>query len=373
VSPKDEGPALSEAEGWPSTVKIMRIKEVITYLESIAPPVYQESYDNAGLITGSPDAELKGVLVCLDATEAIMDEAIDHGCNLIVAHHPIVFRGLKKITGRNYVERVIIKAIKNDLAIFAIHTNLDNVFHHGVNSKIAERLGLVRTRILAPKQVNKKLQLFTPVSLVAPLQEALAGVGARRVDGIKEANLLNELGKSAMINGEMRVKLEVAFPEGAQRAILGTVQHFQQEARIDYDLLPSETSTPEVGSGLIGHLPEPMEAVAFLRLLKQQMETDCIRHTAILDRPIEKVAVCGGAGGFLLGEAMAQGAQLFVTADYKYHEFFDADGKIIIADIGHYESEQFTIQLLFDIISQKFSNFAVHYTKVRTNPVFYLT
>lgn len=351
----------------------MQIKEVISYLESIAPPVYQESYDNAGLITGSAQAEVRGVLVCLDATETVMDEAIERGCNLIVAHHPIVFRGLKKITGRNYVERVIIKAIKHELAIFAIHTNLDNVFHQGVNGRIAERLGLISTQILAPKQVGKKLQLFTPASLVAPLQEALANAGASRIDGIKEANLLNELGRSAMISREARVKLEVAFPAGAQPAVLHTLRPFQEEAHIDFDMLTLESPTPDIGSGMIGHLPEAMSAEAFLRFLKEQMQTDCVRHTALLDRPIEKVAVCGGSGGFLLQAAIAQGAQVFVTADYKYHEFFDADGKIIIADIGHYESEQFTIQLLFEIISQKFSNFAVHCTKVRTNPVFYLT
>lgn len=351
----------------------MQIKEVISHLETIAPPVYQESYDNAGLITGSAAAEVRGVLVCLDATEAVLDEAIQQNCNLIIAHHPIVFRGLKKLTGRNYVERVIIKAIKNDLAIFAIHTNLDNVFHQGVNGRIAEKLGLQRTQILLPKQVSKKLQIFSPASLVAPLQEALAEAGAERVDGIREANFLNELGKSAMINGEMRVKLEIAFPTGVQGAILRTLRPFQERARIDYDLLSLETPTSEIGSGMIGYLPEPMEPEAFLRFLKDRMQTECVKHTAVLDRPVEKVALCGGSGGFLLGAATAQGAQVFVTADYKYHEFFDADGKIIIADIGHYESEQFTIQLLFEIISRKFSNFAVHCTKVRTNPVFYLT
>lgn len=350
----------------------MIIKEVISYLESIAPPAYQESYDNAGLITGSPATTITGVLVCLDATEAVMDEAISLGCNLIVAHHPIVFRGLKKITGRTYVERVIIKAIKNDLAIYAAHTNLDNVFYRGVNSRIAEKLELTHTRILAPKQVSKKLQIFTPASLAAPLQEALIKVGASRAEGIKEAGYLTESGRSQMINGEARVKLEIALPSAAQGAVLHTVKAFQNEAKIDYDLFEMEVDTPEIGSGVIGHLPEPMPAEDFLQFLKQRMETDCVRHTAIVDIPIEKVAVCGGAGGFLLPHAIRQGAQVFVTADFKYHEFFDADGQLIIADIGHYESEQFTIELLDEIISQKFSNFAVHCTKVRTNPVYYL-
>lgn len=350
----------------------MNVKEVITYLETIAPPLYQESYDNAGLITGSSDWEVSGVMVSLDTTEAVLEEAMEKGCNLIVAHHPIVFRGLKKITGRNYVERVIIKAIKNDLAIYAAHTNLDNVLERGVNGRIAKRLGLVHTQILAPKQVSKKLQIFTPASLAAPIQEALGQVGAARIEGIKEAGYFSESGKSQMINGEARVKLEVAFPTAAQRGVLRTVKHFQQEAKIDYDLFSMEVHTPEIGSGVIGYLPEPMEPLPFLQYLKERMQTDCVRHTEVLDAPVEKVAVCGGAGGFLLPQAIGQGAQVFVTADYKYHEFFDADGQIIIADIGHYESEQFTIQLLHEIISQKFSNFAVHCTKVRTNPVYYL-
>lgn len=350
----------------------MIIKDVISYLEAIAPPVYQESYDNAGLITGMPTTAVKGVLVCLDATEAVLDEAIELGCNLIVAHHPIVFRGLKKITGRNYVERVIIKAIKNDLAIFAAHTNLDNVFQQGVNSRIAKRLGLINRQILAPKQVSKKLQIFTPASLAIPLQEALVSIGVGQIEGIREAGYFAESGSSQMINGEARVKLEIAFPIAIQRAVLRTVKKFQAEAKINYDLFAMEVDTPEIGSGMIGLLPEPMEAGAFLHYLKERMQANCVRHTALLNQPIEKVALCGGAGGFLLPHAIRQGAQIFVTADYKYHEFFDADGKIIIADIGHYESEQFTIQLLDEIISQKFSNFAVHCTKVSTNPVYYL-
>lgn len=350
----------------------MNVKEVISYLETIAPPVYQESYDNAGLITGTPDAEVTGVLVALDTTEAVLEEALEKGCNLIVAHHPIVFRGLKKITGRNYVERVIIKAIKNDLAIYAAHTNLDNVFQQGVNGRIARQLGLQQTRILAPKQVNKKLQIFAPASLAAPLRKAMEEVGAARIEGIREAGYYSESGKSQMINGEARVKLEVAFPMADQRGILRTVSRFQEEARIDYDLFSMEVDTPEIGSGVIGRLPEPMEPMAFLKFLKERMQTDCVRHTAVLDTPVEKVAVCGGSGGFLLSRAIGQGAQVFITADYKYHEFFDADGQIIIADIGHFESEQFTIQLLHEIISQKFSNFAVHCTNVRTNPVYYL-
>ena len=300
----------------------MLIKEVISYLETIAPPIYQESYDNAGLITGSPHMQISGVLVCLDATEAVMDEAIALGCNLIVAHHPIVFRGLKKITGRNYVERTIIKAIKNELAIYAIHTNLDNVLLHGVNSKIASQLGLINTQILSPKKINKKLQVFTPSSLAAPMHDALLEAGAEMVEGIRKAYYLTESGKSPMINGESKVKLEVAYPLAKEGQILRLVHQFQQEAKVDYDLFALEVESPGVGSGLIGQLPQPMEAVSFLHFLKEQMQTDCIRHTAILPQAIDKVAVCGGAGGFLLSAAIRQQAQIFITSDYKYHEFF---------------------------------------------------
>lgn len=263
----------------------MTIQTIIDHLEQIAPPNYQESYDNAGLIVGYPMDEVKGILTCLDSTEAVLDEAISKGCNLVIAHHPIVFRGLKKINGSNYVERVVLKAIKSNIAIYAIHTNLDNVYYNGVNAKIAEKIGLINTKILAPK---------------------------------------------------------IAFDKE------GTV-----------------------GSGMIGQLKTPIGEEAFLKHLKTSMQVNCVRHTALLGKPISTVAVCGGAGSFLFPLAKAQDADIFVTADYKYHEFFDADNALIIADIGHYESEQFTIELLFEIISKKFSNFAVYCTELITNPIHY--
>ena len=262
----------------------MQLHQLIVYLESIAPPHLQEKYDNAQLIVGDPQMEITGVLTCLDSTEAVVDEALATGCNVVVAHHPIVFRGLKSFTGKNYVERTVMKAIKHDVAIYAIHTNLDNVLRNGVNERIAQRLGLTDYRILAPKRSDQ----------------------------------------------------------------------------------------PDIGSGLVGQLPEPTTELAFLQRAKERLGAGVVKHTALLDRPVRTVAVCGGAGGFLLGAAMAAGAQVFVTADYKYHEFFDADGHIVIADVGHYESEQFTIQLLQELISSKFSNFAARCTTVRTNPVQYL-
>ena len=266
------------------------ISELTTYLESIAPSHYQEDYDNSGLLVGDPNAEITGVMIALDATEAVIDEAVAKGCNLLVAHHPIIFRGLKRLTGRNYVERVVIKAIREGVALYAIHTNLDNVYRNGVNGKIAEKLGLENTRILLAKPLVKN-------GLPAP--------------------------------------------------------------------------DPEVGSGMIGTLPQSMSELDFLQHLKSSMQVGCIKYTPLRNREVRTVAVCGGSGGFLLPKAIAAGADVFVTADYKYHEFFDADGQIVIADIGHYESEQFTIELLHEIISKKYSNFARYCTSVKTNPVHY--
>ena len=349
----------------------MLIQDLLSFLEEHAPPMYQESYDNAGLITGQKSQQLKGVLTCLDATEAVIDEAIQKGCNLVVAHHPIVFKGLKRINGKNYVERVIIKAIQNDIAIYAIHTNLDNMYYNGVNTRIAEKLELQDTKILAPKKDVLKLFTFVPVSHSEEVRQALFEAGAGAVmpfQGLSYATVgvgTNAQGSSAL------VKLEVQFPSTLKGQILNALNQSHPEANASYDIIKTETTNPAIGSGMIGRLKEEMDAKEFLNYLKERMKVSCIRHTALLGHPIKSVAVCGGAGGFLLKPAIARKADIFITADYKYHEFFDADGKIVIADIGHFESEQFTIDLLFELISEKFSTFAVHCTTVNTNPVHY--
>ena len=342
-----------------------RIRDLTAYLESIAPPVYQESYDNAGLIVGDPEAEIKGVLCCLDSTEAVVAEAIEKQCNLIIAHHPIVFRGLKRLTGRNYVERVVIQAIRHSIAIYAIHTNLDNVYHRGVNAKIAERLGLAETRILAPKANRKKLSAMVPAARSEAVREALFSAGAESVESGEQASYASPKRSNA------QVKLEVYFSSARERQLVAALQDGLDGQPPAYEIVSIENPDANVGSGMAGRLPEPMEEQAFLKHLKSAMKTGCIRHTRLLGQPVETVALCGGAGGFLLGQAKAAGAQFFVTADYKYHEFFDADGQLVIADIGHYESEQFTIELLYGIISQKFSNFAAHCAEAVTNPVQY--
>lgn len=325
------------------------IQDVIHVLEQVAPPLYQESYDNAGLIVGRAEAPLRGVLCCLDAVESVVDEAVRLGCNLIVAHHPIIFRGLKRLTDSHYVERTVTKAIKNDVAIYAIHTNLDNVLHRGVNERIAQRLGLTHCRILAPKRI---MQLATWHFAQVPepsLTQALAALPDthHRAEGLR---------------------WQVRYPAGMARAVHALMARhgatlWSQQA----DELPAT----QVGSGLVGELPEPISEADFLDLLQTRMHAPCIRHTSLLDQPVRRVALCGGAGGFLLRHAIAAEAQFFVTADYKYHEFFEADNRIVIADIGHYESEQFTIELLVEIISKNFPNFAARSTSVRTNPVNY--
>ncbi len=326
-----------------------KLKELIAHLEAIAPPEYQESYDNAGLITGNADWEVKGVLCCLDSTEAVVEEAVQKGCNVVVAHHPIVFKGLKRLTGKTYVERTVMAAIKHDVAIYAIHTNLDNVYMHGVNAKIAAMLGLQHTRILAPKSTLKRA---TAMGSHPALEETLRRAGALQVVRYGEGTAV-----------------DCIYPQAQEGAVMSALRTTGTsligiQAVADPDV--------QTGSGMIGELPQPVDANEFLLHLKAVMRAGVVRHTALLGRPVQRIAVCGGSGGFLLPQAIAQGADVFVSADYKYHEFFDADGRIVIADIGHFESEQFTIDLLRDIISEKFRTFAANCTEVRTNPVYYL-
>lgn len=349
----------------------MKIAAIIQHLEQVAPPKLQESYDNAGLIVGDAQAEATGAVLCLDSTEAIIDEAIKLGYNLVIAHHPIVFRGLKRFNGRSYIERVVMKAIKHDIAIYAIHTNLDNVYYNGVNAKIAEKIGLIDTQILAPKQTHKKLFTFVPTTHSDAVRNALFKAGGGDLNQHQHLSYATVGAASQNGEGMAQVKLEVVFPTYQQGKILAALYQAHPATHPVYDIVTIENTNTWVGSGMVGNLKKSMTIKAFLQHLKQSMDISCIKHTASLGNKIKRVALCGGAGGFLLKNAMAQKADIFITADYKYHEFFDADGRIIIADIGHYESEQYTIELLDEIITKKFRNFATHCTKVNTNPVQY--
>jgi len=350
----------------------MKIKALTKYLETIAPASYQESYDNAGLIVGDSNEEITGVMICLDSTEAVIEEALEKGCNLVIAHHPIVFKGLKRFNGKNYVERTIIKAIKNDVAIYAIHTNLDNVYHNGVNAKIAAKLGLTNTRILAPKKNLKKLFTFVPTTHGDAVRSALFEAGAGAFNDFNNLSYATVGAGSQDDFGGGQVKLEVSFPSALQGQIVAALQQSHPSEKVAYDIIVVENSNVNIGSGMIGDLEEAIAPTQFLLNLKKVMNVGCVKHTAMSTKRVKKIAVCGGSGGFLLRNAIAKGADVFVTSDYKYHEFFDADGRIIIADIGHYESEQYTIELLYEIITNKFSTFAAHCTKVNTNPVNYI-
>lgn len=365
----------------------MKIKDVVEYLESIAPRSLQESYDNAGLIVGDKNVAVTGVLIALDTIEAVVDEAIEKGCNLVVAHHPIVFGGLKTFTGKNYVERVIIKAIKNDIAIYAAHTNLDNVYKNGVNGKIAEKLGLTKTRILNPKKgLLKKLSVFVPIDSTERIKTVLFDAGAGNIGNYSESSFktagvgsfkANEfsnptVGKIGTQHEEKEHRLEVVFPAYLQQTIVRNLIQAHPYEEVAYDIYTLDNIHQEIGSGLVGELEEPMETMAFLNLLKQNMKADGIRYTALCKKEIKRVALCGGAGSFLLGNALGAQADIFITGDYKYHQFFDAENRIIIADIGHYESEQYTIELFYELLTQKFRNFAIHCTEVNTNPINYL-
>lgn len=347
----------------PKKQKNMRINiaKVIAHLESVAPPVYQESYDNAGLIVGSGAWECTGVLTCLDSTEAVIDEAIAQGCNLVVAHHPIVFKGLKRFNGKNYVERVVMKAIKHDIAIYAIHTNLDNVYAQGVNARIAAQLKLKNTRILAPKANMVKLVVVGSADYAQTIEKVVTQAASSAQTPTKVVRYINQT--------KEHLQLEAILPAERKARVS---QELKALGGLEFWFEKTELKNPLTGSGLVGELEAPMDELDFLRFLKQQMQAGCVKYTALSGKKIEKVALCGGAGGFLLPNAIAAGAQIFITADYKYHEFFDAENRIIIADIGHFESEQYTIELLAQIIQEKFGTFAVRLSTTKTNPVNYL-
>ena len=363
-----------------------KIKEIIQHLEHIAPPSYQEGYDNSGLLTGSADDEVTGVLITLDATEDVIREAVEKKCNLIIAHHPIIFKGLKQLTGSTYVERTIIMAIRNNITIYAIHTNLDNV-RWGVNHQIAERLGLSDQQVLRPKSDQlMKLETFVPQGQKKAVLEELFAAGAGQIGLYDECSFQTKglgtfrgdassnpfTGTAGQLEEVHEFKIEVIFPKHLKNKILNALKSSHPYEEVAYYLHSLENPYQDVGSGLTGMLEQEMEPLDFLKSLKKRMKLKVIRHTELIDRPVKKIAVCGGSGAFLLRDAIASGADVFITADMKYHEYFDADKRIIIADIGHYESEVYTKDLIYDILDKKFSNFAVNLSETVTNPISYL-
>lgn len=363
----------------------MTIHHITSHLESIAPLSLQEEYDNAGLLTGQYQDECTGVICALDVTEDVVDEAIQKKCNLIVAHHPVIFKGLKKLNGNGLVERVIIKAVRHGIAIYAIHTNLDNV-ESGVNERIAERLGLRQTKVLAPLTGSiRKLFTFVPHAHADQVRQALFNAGGGHIGHYSSCSFNSEgtgtflgaeetnpfVGEPGKLHREPETRIEMVFPAWLEGRILEALRASHPYEEVAFDIVPLSNSLPGVGSGMVGELPEPLSETDFLRLLKEKFGTPAIRHSALTGRAISRVAICGGAGSFLIPKALSSGAQAFVTADLKYHEFFSADGNLLLADIGHFESEQYTIDLLAEGLQKKFPTFAVLKTEVKTNPVHY--
>lgn len=363
----------------------MKIHEITDYLESLAPLSSQESYDNSGLIVGDANAEVTDVLVSLDCIESTVEEAIRKKCQLIVAHHPIVFKGLNQLNGKNYVERTVMKAIKNDIAIYAIHTNLDN-YRFGVNDEIGRRLGLHNVRVLQPKRnVLSKLVCYIPKTHVAQVSDAMFKAGAGSIGDYDECSFqtqgqgsfrpsskanpfIGEAEKRAKVD---EVKFEVVCSTHLVTKVVRSMIDAHPYEEVAYEVYPMLNANSYEGSGMIGELKEPLETAVFLQQVKNTFQCGVIRHTELTKKTIKKVAYCGGAGSFLLNAAKHSGADMFITGDYKYHEFFDAEGAIVIADIGHFESEQFTSNRIADILTEKFANFAVHLTEVNTNPINY--
>ena len=364
----------------------MLIHDICSLLEDFAPLSLQESYDNAGLLIGSRHREIKGVLLCIDVTESVVKEAITTGCNLIVSHHPLIFKGLKRITEDDYVQRCVILAIQNDIAIYAAHTNMDSVLH-GVNGKICEKIGLIDCRILAPLNDRLlKLVTFVPNSATSQVREALFAAGAGQIGNYDNCSYNSEgfgtfrahegchpfVGELNELHREPETRIEVIVPSylkpQVQQALISA--HPYEEPAFDW--IPLDNIWQQAGMGMVGKLPDPEEESALLQRIKALFNAGAIRHTALRGKPAKTIAVCGGAGASLLSTAIRAKADLFISADFKYHDFFGAENRILVADIGHYESEQFTKEIFFEQIQKKLPTFAVRFSECNTNPVNYL-
>lgn len=363
----------------------MKIKDICALLEEFAPPALQESYDNSRLLLGNSNSEVTGVLVSLDVTEEVIDEAIENNCNMIVAHHPLIFGSIKSITGKNYVERTIIKAIKHDVAVYAMHTNLDNVLN-GVNGKIADRLNLINRSILrSKKDILTKLVVYVPDAHLTAVREAIFDAGGGVIGNYDSCSFSHSgtgtfragegsnpfVGEKNKLHQELELRLEVVLPNYLTNRVVAAMSAAHPYEEVAYDLIPLANSWSEVGTGIVGELSEAIDEHDLFELLKSAFNLKTIRHTAFLNRKVKRIALCGGAGSSFLGDAMATSADVYISGDFKYHEFFNAENRILIADIGHYESEQFTKEVIYEIITKKIPNFAIRISEINTNPINY--
>ena len=363
----------------------MKISALIQFLEGRVPKSMQESYDNCGLLVGERNNDLSGVLIGLDCTPEIVLEAENNNCNLIIVHHPVIFKGLKKLTGSNLVERTVIECIRKNIALYAIHTNLDN-YHYGVNHEIGQRLGLKDLKILKPKkEVLSKLIVYVPHDASEKVSSAIYAAGAGKIGNYEECSFTVE-GKGTFkpvaganpSTGELNVRSELSelrmeflVSNHVISPVLKAMRSSHPYEEVAYELIALQNENQTEGSGMYGDLEHPMNEMDFLAQVKRDFNCGCIRHTKLAGKPVKRVAFCGGSGSFLLQDAKSVGADIFITGDFKYHEFFDAEEEIIIVDIGHYESEQFTVNLLADILTKNFPTFAVRITGINTNPINY--
>lgn len=364
----------------------MTIRELTDELERLAPLSLQEKYDNSGLLVGEPLTNVRGALICLDITNAVIEEAIQLDCNLIISHHPLIFNGIKRLTAQDEVQRCVVKAIRNNIAIYAAHTNLDNVTT-GVNGKIAEKLELVDCRILSPVSESLcKLITFVPKLLVHKVREALFEAGAGTIGNYDSCSFNSEgygsfragenthpfVGELHSIHYEPEIKIEVIVPRFRISAVLNALKAAHPYEEPAYDIVPLLNKWDQTGAGIVGNLKSEVKLDDFLHQLKSVFNIPSIRYTQPVKQNIRRIAVCGGSGSFLIQDAKNARADVFITADVNYHKFMEADGQLVIVDAGHYETEQYTKELMYEIISKKFPTFALHISKVTTNPILYL-
>ncbi|MBN1118943.1 MAG: Nif3-like dinuclear metal center hexameric protein [Bacteroidales bacterium] len=363
----------------------MKAFEIIQILESFAPTAFQEDYDNSGLVIGSPDADVSGVLCTIDVTMEVLDEAISKKLNMIVSHHPVIFQGINKLNGKNTVEEIVIKAIKNDILLYAGHTNFDSVIN-GVNNKIAGKIGLENCKVLSPLK-NKLLKLvtFVPETHAEQVRQAIFDAGAGNIGNYESCSYNIEgtgtfkgnevtnpfVGEKGRLHFEKEIRIETVLPAIIKSRVINALLKSHPYEEVAYDLYAITNELKTAGAGLIGELPNVLETEELLKLLKEKFKAEGIRYAGNRKKPIKKIALCGGSGSFLINQAKMQNAHAFITGDIKYHQFFDADNKLIIIDIGHFESEQFTKDIFYELLTKNLPKFAVHLSEVNSNPVKY--
>ncbi len=364
----------------------MKVYEITSYIEKLAPLALQESYDNVGLIIGTARSEVNKALITLDVTNEVVQEAVQNGCDMIIAHHPVIFRGLKKIDYQTEQGALIARLIREGITVYAAHTNLDNV-PDGVNGILAEKLGLKNPRVLSPKKDNLyKLVVFCPLEAADKVREAVFNAGAGEIGNYSWCSFNSEgfgtfkasekanpyVGEIGEVHREPEVRIETVVPSYFLNSVIRSMLEAHPYEEVAYDLYPMANEQNNAGTGIIGQLEKETDAEEFLLDVKKRLNASGIRHTPVVKKQVKNIAVCGGSCSFLIEQAYRAGAEVFITADVKYHEFFEHSSEMIIVDAGHYETEQFAKELLYDKLIRKFPNFALQISKTKTNPINFL-